>query len=37
MLTMVIAAFNIAKIAKFIHDRMHEDATGGPKEPYARA
>jgi hypothetical protein len=37
MMTMVITAFNLDKIAAFIGDRLHEDATGGPKPKAPRA
>lgn len=37
MMTMVITAFNLDKIAAFIHDRLHEEATGGPKPKRLRA
>ena len=36
MMTLIVAAFNIRKIATFINDLIHEAATGGPKEPKVR-
>ena len=35
-MTLIVAAFNIRKIATFINDLIHEAATGGPKEPIVR-
>lgn len=37
MMTMVITAFNLDKIAAFIHDQLHTEATGGPKPSKPRA
>jgi hypothetical protein len=37
MMTMVITASNLDKIAAFIHDHLHTQATGGPKPKKARA